>query len=79
MRTDSEKEVASLICLIESTGLDLVQMRNLNIDPDIHTAAMNEAVPLDSLGKPIGIRNLIELLRERFPALSIGYFNKALR
>ena len=77
--TDREKEVEGLIDLVETTGLDLVQMRNLNIDPDVYLGAMRKAVPLDSLGAPIGLRNLIDLLEKRFPALSIGYFNKAMR
>ena len=77
--TDREKEIESLFALIEKTGLDLVQMRNLNIDPEIYLGAMREAVPLDSLGAPMGIRTLIGLLKNRFPSLAIGYFNKALR
>jgi pyruvate-formate lyase-activating enzyme len=67
--TDREKEVARLIGLIRKTRIDLVQMRNLNIDPDLYLRVMGD-------GEGMGISNMISLLREEFPHLQLGYFNR---
>ena len=69
--TDSNDEYDSLSRLIERHSPDLVQLRNLNIDPEIYLQALKyEPDP-----KPMGIRNWHTRLRERFPALKFGYFN----
>ncbi|MBI5380085.1 MAG: radical SAM protein, partial [Nitrospirae bacterium] len=69
--TDVEEEVEGLCGLIEESGLDLIQMRNLNIDPDLYLKIIP---PLR--GKALGIRPLLRLLRQRFPEVEIGYFNR---
>ncbi len=68
--TDREEEVTALTAFLAETGVDQVQMRNLSIDPALYLAAV--ARPQ---GRAIGVRNLITLLREKFPQLVIGYFN----
>jgi pyruvate-formate lyase-activating enzyme len=68
--TDREEEVEGLLRLIEETGLDLVQMRNLSIDPYLYMRKVRRPH-----GISLGIRNLIKILKERFPGLMIGYFN----
>lgn len=68
--TDREEEVQGLIRLIEETGIDLVQMRNLCIDPYLYMRYVKRPS-----GIATGIKNLIEMLKERFPYLRIGYFN----
>jgi len=69
--TDREDETDSLIRLINTTGVDMIQMRNLNIDSEWY---------LERLGNPkapnIGVSNMIALLRETLPDLAIGYFNR---
>ncbi len=67
--TDRENEVKGLIELIRKTNLDLIQMRNLNIDPDLYLEAMGR-------GNGIGISKMIELLKKEFPSLEFGYFNR---
>jgi molybdenum cofactor biosynthesis enzyme MoaA len=67
--TDRETEVDGLIDLIRRTQLDLIQMRNLNIDPDLYCEAMGA-------GKGIGISKMIEILKKEFPFLQFGYFNR---
>jgi len=69
--TDREEEVEALFALIRRTGLQMVQMRNLNIDPRLYLAA----VPAPR-GKVLGIRTLLRLLRKEFPHVEIGYFNR---
>ncbi len=67
--TDREEEVEGLIELIRETNLDLIQMRNLNIDPDLYLKTMGR-------GEGIGIAKMIDVLRKEFPSLQFGYFNR---
>jgi pyruvate-formate lyase-activating enzyme len=67
--TDRETELEGLIELIKRTRLNLVQMRNLNIDPDLYLDAMGG-------GEGIGISKMIEILKKEFPSLQFGYFNR---
>jgi len=67
--TDREDEVEGLIELIGKTNLDLIQMRNLNIDPDLYHKAMGG-------GEGMGISKMIDVLKSEFPSLQFGYFNR---
>lgn len=71
--TDLESEVDNLMKLVDETGLDLIQMRNLSIDPNLYLKSLP---PLNSRGKKVGMTNLIELLKRTFPKLQLGYFNR---
>jgi pyruvate-formate lyase-activating enzyme len=67
--TDREAELEGLIELIKDTNLDLVQMRNLNIDPDLYLKSMGS-------GEGIGISKMMDILKKEFPFLQFGYFNR---
>ena len=67
--TDRDEEVKGLIELIRKTNLDLIQMRNLNIDPDLYLKAMGG-------GEGMGISQMIEVLKKEFSSLKFGYFNR---
>jgi len=69
--TDTEEEQAAIERLVETTSLDMIQMRNLNIDPEIYAGAL----PPGTLHVGFGIRRGVERLRARFPRLRFGYFN----
>jgi len=69
--SDVPPEVAALEELIASTGIDLLQLRNLNIDPDYYLHGMK--FPPNQ--KPMGVRNMINRLHKAFPSLRFGYFN----
>jgi pyruvate-formate lyase-activating enzyme len=71
--TDGEAELAALARLVEATGLHQVQLRNLNIDPELYRAAL----PPGSVAPGRGMRWLRDRLAERFPELRFGYFNPA--
>ncbi len=73
--TDTEEELDALSEVIDDTGLHMLQLRNLNIDPELYRAAL----PPDALGKGRGMRWLHATLARRYPALRFGYFNPALR
>jgi len=67
--TDREAEVEGLIELIRETKLDLIQMRNLNIDPDLYLKTVGN-------GGGMGISKMIDILKKEFPSLQFGYFNR---
>jgi pyruvate-formate lyase-activating enzyme len=70
--TDQPDEMEALERLIEEAGVDMIQWRNLNIDPDLYLAGI-PALP----GSP-GIPAAMARVRERFPDLRHGYFNPPL-
>jgi len=67
--TDREAEMEGLIELIRETNLDLIQLRNLNIDPDLYLKTVGN-------GGGMGISEMIDILRKEFPSLQCGYFNR---
>jgi pyruvate-formate lyase-activating enzyme len=69
--TDSVSEYEALRKLISETGLKMIQWRNFNIDPDWYLGKIG----VSDTGERVGMKQLIELLREEFPALRFGYFN----
>ncbi|MGZ5245665.1 MAG: radical SAM protein [Flavitalea sp.] len=69
--TDSVEEYEALRKLIIDTDLNMIQWRNFNIDPDWYLGKLNIA---DS-GEILGMKQLMELIREEFPNLKYGYFN----
>jgi wyosine [tRNA(Phe)-imidazoG37] synthetase (radical SAM superfamily) len=72
--TDSEEEYEALRAMIAATGLDMIQWRNFNIDPDWYLGKIGCV----ETGEAMGVKNLMELLREEFPLLKFGYFNPPL-
>ncbi|MBN1128743.1 MAG: radical SAM protein, partial [Chitinispirillaceae bacterium] len=70
--TDSRAEITALKRLLKKTGINMVQTRNLNIDPAWYAAELG----LDKqAGKPIGMMNWIDTVKKEFPRLRLGYFN----
>jgi pyruvate-formate lyase-activating enzyme len=72
--TDNPGEYESLRTLIRSTGLNMIQWRNFNIDPDWYLGKTG----ITETGEAMGVRNLMSLLKEEFPLLKFGYFNPPL-
>jgi pyruvate-formate lyase-activating enzyme len=70
--TDAEDEAANILRLVKDTGLDMIQLRNLCIDPELYL----QTIPLPA-GRPLGIRNFIRTLRREFPRLELGYVNRS--
>jgi hypothetical protein len=69
--TDREEEVERLISFVRKTEIDMIQMRNLNIDPDLYLQAIGPGG-----GEEIGISEMMDMIRKEFPHLILGYFNK---
>ncbi len=69
--TDSVDEYEALRKLITDTGLSMIQWRNFNIDPDWYL----DKIGVGDTGELLGVRQLMELIKEEFPTLKYGYFN----
>lgn len=69
--TDSEAEYEALRNLISETQLNMIQWRNFNIDPDWYMGKIG----MGETGEMLGIKQLMDLIHEEFPAVKFGYFN----
>ena len=72
--TDDPEEFAALCILIDKFGPDLIQLRNLNMDPDWYL----ETVHYQPKSAPMGIRNWFAKLKNLYPLLRFGYYNPPL-
>lgn len=68
--SDREDEVEALLRFIGETGVDMIQMRNLSIDPDFYNKRMGVT------GKGIGMYRMLERVKKEFPRIQYGYFNR---
>jgi pyruvate-formate lyase-activating enzyme len=73
---DREREVEALLSFVRETGLRLIQLRNLNIDPEVLLPRMPA---LDSMGKVLGIRAMIEIIKRELPDVEIGNFTRPMK
>ena len=69
--TDCEEEYEALRKLISETDLRMIQWRNFNIDPDWYLGKIG----VTETGDILGIKQLMDLIKEEFPKLRYGYFN----
>jgi len=69
--TDSVEEYEALRNFIRQTNLRMIQWRNFNIDPDWYLGKIG----IVETGEMLGVKQLMELLREEFPHLKFGYYN----
>ena len=70
--TDTPREVDALCALLHKYPIHMIQWRNLNFDPLLYWKKMNVVA---KHGKPIGMQNLLNRIRNQFPKLKFGYFN----
>jgi pyruvate-formate lyase-activating enzyme len=69
--TDCEEEYQALRALIKYTNLSMIQWRNFNIDPDWYLGKIG----VYETGDPIGVKQMMDLIKEEFPNVKFGYFN----
>ncbi len=73
--SDEPEELEALCAFLQGCGgADLIQLRNLNIDPEWYLSGIEHS----PAGEPLGILAWLGLLRERFPGLAFGYYNPCL-
>ncbi len=73
--TDDPDEFAALCDLVDLYRPDLLQLRNLNMDPDWYFATVQHP----AREAPMGMLTWLARLKKRFPDLRFGYFNPPLR
>lgn len=69
--SDTEEELAALSVLVGSCGVSFIQLRNLNIDPEMYMQLL-DGLPM---GPSVGFTNFKKRLRKMCPWLKFGYFN----
>ncbi|MFS0840801.1 radical SAM protein [Paenibacillus sp. 1P03SA] len=67
--TDREEEVEAMIEFVRRTGLRLIQMRNLNIDPESYLNLIPKAQ-----GDILGMKQMLDIYREELPDVVIGSY-----
>ena len=68
--SDRPDEIEALAELIDQVGIDMIQMRNLSLDPVLYLSS------LEVTGSGIGMLEMLKKHKERFPKLQYGYFNR---
>jgi pyruvate-formate lyase-activating enzyme len=66
---DREEEMEAMINFIRRTGIKLIQLRNLNIDPESYLAMIPPAK-----GEVFGMKQAIEIYQQELPDVVIGSF-----
>jgi molybdenum cofactor biosynthesis enzyme MoaA len=72
--SDEEEEVEAIIRLIDDTGVDLVQMRNLNMDPELYLREIGYCAK----SRRLGMLPMMAKIRQAHPQVGFGYFNPCL-
>ncbi len=72
--TDDKDEYAALTKLLAAYKPQMIQWRNLNIDPDWYMATVDRAMPARRR-RIMGIHDLMQKIRQEFPGIRFGYFN----
>lgn len=73
--TDLESDIEATIAALRRMGADLIQMRNLNMDPDLYLRVVGRS----DGARPVGLIEAMRRLREAIPTLRFGYFNPPVR
>ena len=73
---DREREVEALLNFAKETGLRLIQLRNLNIDPEVLLPRMPT---LDSMGNALGMRAMLDIIKRELPEVEIGNFTRPVK
>lgn len=76
--TDLPDDLEATVAALREMDADLVQLRNLNVDPDLYLQAVGVSnSPADPSRRPLG---LLEAMRRLLvPGLRFGYFNPPVR
>lgn len=68
--SDRADEIEALGDLIDQVGIDMIQMRNLSLDPVLYLSALGVS------GSGFGMLGMLNKHKSRFPKLQYGYFNR---
>ncbi len=75
--SDTESEFEAMAAFVSDTKTDLIQLRNLNLDPELYLDALKRsgAGEAPRLQGVMGLKNFMKRLRRECPGLRFGYFN----
>ncbi len=73
--SDQWAELRSLMGLMSKVTPDLIQLRNLNIDPDYYLQAIN----WEDRGEGVGVKGMMIRIKKKFPGVKFGYFNPTVK
>ena len=68
---DRPEEIEGWREFLSETKIDMIQLRNLNIDPDYFLPKM----PPET-AKPIGVEGFLAFLKDEFPEVRVGSFSR---
>jgi pyruvate-formate lyase-activating enzyme len=68
--TDRVDEIEALLRLVNETGVDLIQLRNLSIDPVMYLDAMGV------VDEGLGMKTMMDRVKAEVPRMQYGYFNR---
>jgi len=68
--TDREDEIDKLLEFVDAVGIDMIQMRNLSIDPQLYWKSMGAE------GSGIGMKKMLDRVKKEIPRIQYGYFNR---
>jgi len=72
--SDQPQEIKALVGLMSKAPADMIQLRNINIDPDYYLSELG----CNDKGAGVGIREMMRQISKQFPKVRYGYFNPAL-
>jgi pyruvate-formate lyase-activating enzyme len=67
--TDREEEIEAMIEFVRRTDLKLIQLRNLNIDPDSYLGIIPKA-----RGELFGMKQMLDIFQEELPDVILGSY-----
>ena len=71
--TDMEAEVEAMLDFAGRTGLHVIQMKNLCIDPALYLDTLPD---IEDMGEAMGMVRMLDIYRQELPEVAIRYFNR---
>ena len=71
--TDLEAEVEAMLDFAGRTGLHVIQMKNLCIDPALYLDTLPD---IGDMGEAMGMVRMLDIYRQELPEVAIRYFNR---
>ena len=71
--TDLEAEVEAMLHFAGRTGLHVIQMKNLCIDPALYLDTLPD---IGEMGEAMGMVRALDIYRQELPDVAIRYFNR---
>ncbi len=68
---DRESEAETMLDFLNAYDIDLIQLRNLNIDPDFLFSKLRFKKE-----EILGVKNLLKLIKKKKKNMKFGYFNR---